>query len=251
MVEVAGLRAKNDRGHDSLQGVDLSVRAGEIVGIAGVAGNGQEELVEALIGLRRPTAGTIRLAGHDVTRASVETRRDRGIAFVPADRHRFGLVLTYPLDDNMALTRYAEKPFAGGFAGIVRNFRAITENAVHLIKEFDVRAPGPKVPASSLSGGNQQKVVVAREFRHDLKLLVLDQPTRGLDVGSIEFIHKQVIARRNDGVAILLVSAELDEVLDLADRVLVMFRGKIVGAFPAAEAQREKVGLLMATGARA
>jgi ABC-type uncharacterized transport system ATPase subunit len=251
VVEVAGLRAKNDRGHDALQGVDLSVRAGEIVGIAGVAGNGQEELVEALIGLRRPTAGTIRLAGHDVTRASVEARRDRGIAFVPADRHRFGLVLTYPLDDNLALTRYAEKPFAGGFAGIVRNFRAITENAVRLIKEFDIRAPGPKVPASSLSGGNQQKVVVAREFRHDLKLLVLDQPTRGLDVGSIEFIHKQVIARRDDGVAILLVSAELDEVLDLSDRVLVMFRGKVVGVFPAEEAQREKVGLLMATGARA
>ena len=248
MAEVSGLRAKNDRGHEALQGVDLSVRAGEIVGIAGVAGNGQEELVEALIGLRRPTAGTIRLAGHDVTRASVEKRRDRGIAFVPADRHRFGLVLTYPLDDNLALTRYAEKPFAGGFAGIVRNFRAITENAVRLIKEFDVRAPGPKVPASSLSGGNQQKVVVAREFRHDLKLLVLDQPTRGLDVGSIEFIHKQVIARRDDGVAILLVSAELDEVLDLADRVVVMFRGRVVGVFPAEEAQREKVGLLMATG---
>src|SRR5258706_5966653 len=226
MAEVSGLRAKNDRGHEALQGVDVSVRAGEIVGIAGVAGNGQEELVEALIGLRRPTAGTIRLAGEDVTRASVETRRDRGIAFVPADRHRFGLVLTYPLDDNLALTRYAEPPFAGGFGGIVRNFRAITENAVGLIKEFDVRAPGPKVPASSLSGGNQQKVVVAREFRHDLKLLILDQPTRGLDVGSIEFIHKQVIARRNDGVAIVLVSAELDEVLDLADRVLVMFRGR-------------------------
>jgi general nucleoside transport system ATP-binding protein len=251
MAEVSGLRAKNDRGHEALQGVDLSVRAGEIVGIAGVAGNGQEELVEALIGLRRPTAGTIRLAGQDVTRASVETRRDRGIAFVPADRHRFGLVLTYPLDDNLALTRYAEPPFSGGFGGIVRNFRAITENAVRLIKEFDVRAPGPKVPASSLSGGNQQKVVVAREFRHDLKLLVLDQPTRGLDVGSIEFIHKQVIARRDDGVAILLVSAELDEVLDLADRVLVMFRGRVVGVFAAEEAQREKVGLLMATGARA
>jgi simple sugar transport system ATP-binding protein len=248
MLDVSGLRAKNDRGQEALQGVDLSVRAGEIVGIAGVAGNGQEELVEALIGLRRQTAGTIRLAGHDLSRASVDRRRDQGIAFVPADRHRFGLVLTYPLDDNLALTRYAETPFAGGFAGIVRNFRAILENALRLMKEFDIRAPGPKVPASSLSGGNQQKVVVAREFRHDLKLLVLDQPTRGLDVGSIEFIHKQVIARRDDGVAVLLVSAELDEVLDLADRVLVMFRGRVVGAFPAEGAQREKVGLLMATG---
>jgi simple sugar transport system ATP-binding protein len=248
MLNASGLRARNDRGQEALQGVDLSVRAGEIVGIAGVAGNGQEELVEALIGLRKVTAGKIDLAATDLTRASVEERRDRGVAFVPADRHRFGLVLTYPLDDNLALTRYAEPPFAGGFAGIVRNFRAILENAVRLMKEFDIRAPGPKVPASSLSGGNQQKVVVAREFRHDLRLLVLDQPTRGLDVGSIEFIHKQVIARRDDGVAVLLVSAELDEVLDLADRVLVMFRGRVVGTFAADEAQREKVGLLMATG---
>jgi simple sugar transport system ATP-binding protein len=247
-LKASGLRARNDRGQEALQGVDLSVRAGEIVGIAGVAGNGQEELVEALTGLRKVTAGTIDLAATDLTRASVEERRDRGVAFVPADRHRFGLVLTYPLDDNLALTRYAEPPFAGGFAGIVRNFRAILENAVRLMKEFDIRAPGPRVPASSLSGGNQQKVVVAREFRHDLKLLVLDQPTRGLDVGSIEFIHKQVIARRDDGVAVLLVSAELDEVLDLADRVLVMFRGRVVGTFAADEAQREEVGLLMATG---
>jgi simple sugar transport system ATP-binding protein len=250
VLEVSGLRAKNDRGHEALQAIDLSVRAGEILGIAGVAGNGQEELVETLIGLRRPTAGTIRLAGHDLTSAPVDRRRDRGMAFVPADRHKYGLVLTYPLDDNLALTRYGEPPFAGGFAGIIRNFRAIAENAVRLMKEFDIRAPGPKVQAGTLSGGNQQKVVVAREFRHDLKLLVLDQPTRGLDVGSIEFIHKQVIRRRDDGVAVLLISAELDEVLDLSDRVLVMFRGRVVGTFPAAEAQREKVGLLMATGGR-
>src|SRR5207247_1851982 len=248
VLEVSGLRAKNDRGQEALQGIDLSVRAGEIVGIAGVAGNGQEELVEALIGLRRVTAGTIRLGGKDLSRASVNRRRDRGMAFVPADRHRFGLVLTYPLDDNLALTRYAKPPFAGGLANVVRNFRAIAENAVRLVKEFDVRSPSVKASAGTLSGGNQQKVVVAREFRHDLKLLILDQPTRGLDVGSIEFIHKQVVARRDDGVAILLVSAELDEVLDLSDRVLVMFRGRVVGTFPAEEAQREKVGLLMATG---
>src|SRR5256712_340997 len=220
----------------------------EIFGIAGVAGNGQDELVEALIGLRRPIAGAIRVAGRDLTRASVDERRDRGIAFVPADRQRFGLVLTYRLDDNLSLTRYAEVPFAGGFAGIVRDFRSISANAVRLIQEFDVRAAAPSVSAGTLSGGNQQKIVVAREFRHDLKLLVLDQPTRGLDVGSIEFIHKQVIARRDAGVAVLLVSAELDEVLDLSDRVLVMFRGRVVGQFPAEEAQREKVGLLMATG---
>src|SRR5438309_4859931 len=249
MLEVRGLRARNDRGHDVLQGVDLSVRAGEIVGIAGVAGNGQEELVEALIGLRKPTGGTIRLGGHDLTSASVDRRRDRGMAFVPADRHKYGLVLTYPLDDNLALTRYGDPPFAGGFAGIIRNFRAIAANAVRLMEEFDIRASGPKALAATLSGGNQQKVVVAREFGQEVRLLVLDQPTRGLDVGSIEFIHKQVIARRDRGAAVLLVSAELDEVLELSDRILVAFRGNIVGNFAADEAQRERIGLLMATGA--
>jgi simple sugar transport system ATP-binding protein len=248
LLDITGLVVRDDRGHDAVRSVDLQVRAGEIVGIAGVAGNGQDELVESIIGLRRPHAGTIRLEGRDITQATVDRRRDRGVAFVPADRHRYGLVLTYGVDDNLALTRYDEPPFAGGIGGVVRNFRAILENAVRLIREFDIRAQDPRVAAATLSGGNQQKVVVAREFGQPLKLLVLDQPTRGLDVGSIEFIHKQVIARRDRGVAILLVSAELDEVLDLSDRVLVMFRGQVVGAFPAAEAQREKVGLLMATG---
>ena len=248
-LEVAGLRAKDDRGHEALRGLDLVVRAGEIVGIAGVAGNGQDEIVESLMGLRRPTAGTIRLGGLDLTRATVDQRRDRGMSFVPADRHRFGIVLTYPIDDNLALTRYADPPFSGGFAGIVRNFRAIAENALRLMKEFDIRASGPKALAGTLSGGNQQKVIVAREFGQDVKLLVLDQPTRGLDVGSIEFIHKQVIARRDRGAAVLLVSAELDEVLELSDRILVVFRGNVVGTFAAEEAQREKIGLLMATGA--
>ena len=167
---------------------------------------------------------------------------------MPADRQRFGLVLQYRLPDNFVLTRYAEPPFAGGVGGFVRQESAIRAEAERLAKEFDVRAPSLDVPATTLSGGNQQKVVVAREFRHDLKTLVLDQPTRGLDVGSIEFIHKQVIERRDAGVAVLLVSAELDEVLDLSDRILVMYRGRIVGIFAAAEAQREKVGLLMATG---
>jgi simple sugar transport system ATP-binding protein len=248
-LEVGGLRVKDDRGHEAIQGVDLTVRAGEIVGIAGVAGNGQDELVEALVGLRSAGAGAVGVAGRDVTRASVDARRDFGVAYVPADRQRFGLVLSYSIADNLVLTRYAEPPYAGGFAGIVRNQRAIVETAGRLIAEFDVRASSATVPAGTLSGGNQQKLVVAREFRHDLKLLVLDQPTRGLDVGSIEFIHAQVIERRNAGVAVLLVSAELDEVLDLSDRVLVLYRGRVVGSFPAAEARREEVGLLMATGA--
>jgi simple sugar transport system ATP-binding protein len=248
MLDVIALRASDDRRHEVLRGVDLTVRAGEIVGIAGVGGNGQDELVECIVGLRKPIAGAIRVAGRDITRLSVDARRDLGIAFVPADRQRYGLVLQYRLPDNFVLTRYAEPPYAGGLGGFVRQEGPIRVEAARLMKEFDVRAPSLDVPVATLSGGNQQKVVVAREFRHDLKALVLDQPTRGLDVGSIEFIHKQVIARRDHGVAILLVSAELDEVLDLSDRVLVMYRGRIVGSFSAAEAQREKVGLLMATG---
>ena len=248
MLEVSGLRATDDRRHEVCQGVDLAVRAGEIVGIAGVGGNGQDELVECIVGLRKPTAGSIRLGGREITRASVDARRDLGIAHVPADRQRFGLVLSFRLPDNFVLTRYAEPPYAGGLGGFVRQQPAIRADAERLAKEFDVRTPSLDVTAATLSGGNQQKVVVAREFRHDLKALVIDQPTRGLDVGSIEFIHKQVIDRRDAGVAVLLVSAELDEVLDLSDRVLVMYRGRIVGSFTTAEAQREKVGLLMATG---
>jgi len=247
-LEVVGLRALDDRRHEILTGVDLNVRAGEIVGIAGVGGNGQDELVECVVGLRKPIAGTIRLAGRDVTRLSVEARRDLGIAYVPADRQRFGLVLPYLLPDNFVLTRYGEVPYAGGVGGFVRQDGPIRKEAGRLAKEFDVRASSLDVAASTLSGGNQQKVVVAREFRHDLRVLVVDQPTRGLDVGSIEFIHKQVIERRDAGVAVLLVSAELDEVLDLSDRILVMYRGRVVGTFAAAEAQREKVGLLMSTG---
>ena len=247
-LEVVGLRALDDRHHEILTGVDLNVRGGEIVGIAGVGGNGQDELVECVVGLRKPIAGTIRLAGRDVTRLSVEARRDLGIAYVPADRQRFGLVLPYLLPDNFVLTRYGEVPYAGGVGGFVRQAGPIRKEAGRLAKEFDVRASSLDVAASTLSGGNQQKVVVAREFRHDLRVLVVDQPTRGLDVGSIEFIHKQVIERRDAGVAVLLVSAELDEVLDLSDRILVMYHGRVVGTFAAAEAQREKVGLLMSTG---
>jgi len=248
ILEVAGLRALDDRRHEVVRGVDLTVRAGEIVGIAGVGGNGQDELVEGIVGLRKPIAGAIRLAGRDMTRLSVDARRDLGIAYVPADRQRFGLVLPYRLPDNFVLTRYAEAPYASGLGGFVRQDRPIRSEAGRLAKEFDVRTSSLDVPAATLSGGNQQKVVVAREFRHDLKALIIDQPTRGLDVGSIEFIHRQIIQRRDAGVAVLLVSAELDEVLDLSDRILVMYRGRVVGSFTAAEAQREKVGLLMATG---
>jgi simple sugar transport system ATP-binding protein len=170
---------------------------------------------------------------------------EAGVAYVPADRHRFGLVLPFSLADNMVLTSYYRAPFA---RGVLRDFSAIATAAAAGIAQYDVRAPSPDVPAGTLSGGNQQKLVVAREFDRALKLLILDQPTRGLDVGSIEFIHRQAIRMRDEGTAILLVSAELDEVLEMSDRIAVMYRGAIVATVDGRTADKNEVGLLMATG---
>jgi simple sugar transport system ATP-binding protein len=243
-----GLHARDDRRHETVRGADLEVRRGEILGIAGVAGNGQDELVEALVELRKATSGRVLLGGVDVTHSSVRAVRERGVAYVPADRQRFGLVLSYPVQDNLVLTSYYRPPFAAGFAGVVRNDKAVEDFARQLVAKFDIRTSSEKARTATLSGGNQQKIVVAREFRDDLELLILDQPTRGLDIGSIEFIHRQVIAKRDAGIAVLLISAELDEILELSDRIAVMYRGRLVATFPAAEAQREKIGLLMAVG---
>ncbi len=245
ILQLAGLEARDDRGQPAVRGVDLEVRAGEIFGIAGVAGNGQDELVEAIVGLRKPTGGAVSLGGQDVTGHSPRQLNEAGVAYVPADRHRFGLILSFPLADNLVLTSYYRKPYA---RGIVRDPAAIQRDAVTAIERYDIRTPSATVNASTLSGGNQQKAVVAREFDRDLKLLVLDQPTRGLDVGSIEFIHRQVIAKRNAGTAVLLVSAELDEVLEMSDRIGVMFAGKIVAVLDGRTADKNEVGLLMATG---
>ena len=247
MLDVAGLHVKDDRGTEVVRGVDLQVRAGEILGIAGVAGNGQDELVEAIMGLRASSSGSVSLDGTDMTGKSPRDINAAGVAFVPADRHRFGLVLGFPCTDNLVLTSYHRAPFAHRF---VRDERAIDDAARDLIDRYDVRTPSADVPASTLSGGNQQKLIVAREFDRDLKLLVLDQPTRGLDVGSIEFIHRQVIAKRDAGTAVLLVSAELDEVLELSDRIAVMYRGRVVAVVDARTADKNQVGLLMATGGR-
>ncbi len=244
---VTDLHAKDDRGHEVLHGVTFEVRAGEIFGIAGVAGNGQDELVESLTGLRHPTSGKVEMEGHDVTGFGPRTLHDLQVGFVPADRHRFGLVLTFPLTDNLVLTDYYRPPYA---RGLVRDEAAIRDHAEQAISEFDVRTPSATVRAGTLSGGNQQKVIVAREFAGDLNVLILDQPTRGLDVGSIEFIHRRTIEKRDAGTAILLVSAELDEVLEMADRIGVMYRGKLVAVLDGRKASREEVGLLMATGGR-
>jgi simple sugar transport system ATP-binding protein len=245
VLAVEKLRVNDDRGSEVVRDVDLEVRAGEILGIAGVAGNGQDELVEALIGLRRSSAGRVRLGDVDVTGDTPREMNERGVAYIPADRHRFGLVLSFPISDNLVLTSYYLPPFAHG---LLRDDDAIHSTATKSVAEFDIRARSVDAPASTLSGGNQQKVVVAREFGRDLRLLILDQPTRGLDVGSIEFIHRQVIAKRNAGTAILLVSAELDEVLEMSDRIAVMYRGAIVAVMDGRTAEKNTVGLLMATG---
>lgn len=248
VLEVSDLRAKDDRGHETVRGISFEVRAGEILGLAGVAGNGQEELVEALAGLRSPASGSVRIAGRDVTGAGPRTLQSAGMSFVPGDRHRFGMVLSFSIEDNLVLTQYDESPYARHG---VRDDSAVAAWAQRAIAEYDIRTPSADVPAGTLSGGNQQKTVVAREFSRDLRVLVLDQPTRGLDVGSVEAIHRQVIQKRDAGAAVLLVSAELDEVLELSDRIGVVYRGELVAMLDGRSADREQVGLLMATGGRA
>ena len=245
MLSVRGLKVNDDRGSEVVRGVDLDIRAGEVLGIAGVAGNGQDELVESLVGLRTTVSGSVSLGGQDVTGSNPRQMNELGVGFVPADRQRFGLVLSFPIQDNLVLTSYHRAPYS---KGILRDDAAIAQDAERSISAFDIRTPSADTQVATLSGGNQQKVVVAREFDRPLKLLVLDQPTRGLDVGSIEFIHRQAIAKRDAGTAILLVSAELDEVLEMSDRIAVMYRGRLVAVVDGRTADKNEIGLLMATG---
>jgi general nucleoside transport system ATP-binding protein len=245
VLQIEGLEVKDNRGHMAVDGLSLQVRAGEIFGIAGIEGNGQSELVEALTGLRKAQRGTIRLDGRDITSIPTRTLIDLGLAHVPEDRHKHGLVLTYPITDNLTLCTYDEEPFArAGF----RNEQPILSFARRLTRKFDIRAPRVQTLVRNLSGGNQQKTILARELSREIRLLIASQPTRGLDVGSIEFIHKQIVAQRDEGVAVLLVSAELDEVLALSDTIGVIYKGKLVATMPRAEATREKLGLLMTGG---
>ncbi len=245
VLSVRDLHVADDRGHTTVQGLDLEVRAGEILGIAGVEGNGQRELVEAIAGMRTALSGTVEIVGRDTTRWSPREVEMLGVGHVPEDRGKHGLVGTYPITDNLVLNRYHRRAFS---RRLVMNRAAMTRNALELIEKFDVRTPSPHVAAGTLSGGNQQKIVMARELSGDLRLLLVAQPTRGLDVGSIEFIHRQVVVRRDAGAAVLLVSAELDEILSLADRVGVLYRGRLAAVMDRADATREKVGLLMAGG---
>ncbi|MCK6577451.1 MAG: ABC transporter ATP-binding protein [Anaerolineae bacterium] len=243
VLRIDDLAVLDDRKLQAVRGVSLEVRAGEIVGIAGVQGNGQTELVEAITGLRPIVAGKIVLNGQDMTHASPRRITEAGVAHVPEDRQKNGMVAPFPIKDNLVLQTYYVEPFS---RGVIADDRAIDQQADALVKKFDVRTPSIHVNIGKLSGGNQQKVIVAREFSRDSHLLIAAQPTRGLDVGSIEFIHKQIVAMRDRGAGVLLVSAELDEVLSLSDRVLVMFAGTIMDDLPIEKADRNLCGLLMA-----
>jgi len=243
VLVVEDLRVTDQKNRIQVDGVSFTVRAGEVLGIAGVQGNGQTELVRALTGLQHPVGGSIKILGRDVTRATPREITELGTAHIPEDRQKDGLVLSYPIYDNLVLNTYYQKPFA---RGAVLQQEKIIRTSIELIENFDIRTPSPATTAGSLSGGNQQKVIVAREFSRPIKLLVASQPTRGLDVGSIEYIHQRLIEKRDSGCAVLLVSTELDEILEMSDRIAVMYRGKILDIVPAEEATKEKIGLLMA-----
>lgn len=243
VLEVSGLTAIDRRHQPALRGVDLFVRAGEVLGVAGVQGNGQTELVEVLTGLHLATGGSIRIMGHDVTNAPPRQVTELGVAHIPEDRQRDGLIMPFPIYDNLRLVTYYQEPFAQG--PTVR-FDDLYDYADKVVKEFDVRTPSIALPAQNLSGGNQQKVIVGRELSRPIKLLIASQPTRGLDVGSIEYIHRRLVQKRDEGCAVLLVSAELDEIMALSDRIAVIYGGHIVGTMDADKVTREELGLLMA-----
>jgi simple sugar transport system ATP-binding protein len=244
LLEVEELEVEDDRGLPAVRGVSFGVRAGEIVGIAGVDGNGQTELIEALTGLRRTKAGRVALGGVEVTRSGVRERLESGLGHIPEDRLRRGIIPDFSLAENLSLHDYRHEPNA--HLGWLRPSRMVS-SARELISEFDVRGGTASSKASELSGGNQQKLVVAREVSRDPRVLIAAQPTRGLDVGAIAFLHSRLVAERDEGRAILLVSLELDEILSLSDRIVVMYEGRIVGEFgPAVDA--ETLGIAMIGG---
>ena len=244
---IKDLVVKDSRGIEAVKGLDLTVRHGEVVGIAGVDGNGQSELIQALSGLRAIESGSIQLDGKDITKLPTRQRTEGGLGHIPEDRHKHGLVLQMGLDENIGIQTYYKEPLSkNGFL----NKKAFVDLAERLIEEFDVRTPSPTVAAGALSGGNQQKAIIAREIDRDPSLLIAAQPTRGLDVGAIEYIHKRLIDQRNKGKAVLLMSFELDEILNVADRIAVMYEGRIVDVLDTKETNEAELGLLMAGSTR-
>ena len=243
VLSVKGLEVFDDRKLLAVKGVDLEVRSGEIFGIAGVEGNGQRELVEAICGMRMRAKGEVIVSGIATKDMHPHAVHEAGVSHIPEDREKHGLVSSYSISDNLILNQFDQEPFAKGW---FRNMSEIRKNADLLVKKFDIRTTSPAALASSLSGGNKQKVVIARELSQELQVLVAAQPTRGVDVGSIEFIHKQLIAARDKGAGVLLVSAELDEIVSLSDRIAVMSGGKIVAVVDSKGADRDYLGRLMA-----
>jgi ABC-type uncharacterized transport system ATPase subunit len=247
ILKVTSLNANDARGLEAVKDINLEVRAGEILAVAGVDGNGQNELVECLTGLQKCSSGKIEIDGQDITGKSPKDVFESGVGHIPADRHKRGLVLPYTLNENAILGKHFKKPFSNkGFF----NFKAIKEYTKELIEQFDVRTSSQEAPAKSLSGGNQQKLIIAREVTRHPKLIIAVQPTRGLDVGAIEFVHKKLIEERDNGKAVLLISLELDEVLALADRIAVIYNGKIVDVLDRQNADERLLGLLMAGGSK-
>ncbi len=248
VLAAKGLNALDNKNLPALRDISFEIREGEILGIAGVEGNGQSELVEVLTGLRRALSGQVELNGQVITNYTPRAIRERGTCHIPEDRHRRGLVLDFSVAQNMVLGIHYRPPYVRNMLLDVINFGPIREKARRLLREFDIRPPDQENPAGNLSGGNQQKVIVAREFDQDPKLLIAAQPTRGIDVGSIEFIHQRLLQARNDGKAVLLLSADLEEILSLSDRIAVMYEGKIVGILDPAEATEARLGLMMTGG---
>ncbi len=242
VLSIRGLQVRDDRLEMAVDGVDLEVRAGEIVAIAGVQGNGQTELVEAIVGLRAIDAGEMLIGGERIGHVSPRHIADLGVAHIPEDRGRDGLINQMTVADNYILDTYHREPYSR--RGVF-DLQAVAARANQGVLDFDIRTPSIETTAASLSGGNQQKVVVAREFSRPVRLVVAAQPTRGLDVGSIEYIHRRLVEQRDAGAAILIVCTELDEVLAVGDRIAVMYEGRIVGVLAGAEATHEAIGLLM------
>ncbi|SDB89184.1 nucleoside ABC transporter ATP-binding protein [Pelagirhabdus alkalitolerans] len=243
ILSIKDLHVQDIRKAMMVKGLNLDVRAGEIVGVAGIDGNGQSELIEAITGLRKSESGSIQLNGKNIENLSTRKVTESGVAHIPQDRHKFGLVLDYPIAENMVLQTYYQKPFSNSK---VLSFKNIYDHANQLIEDYDVRTPSPQTKARSLSGGNQQKAIIAREVDRSPDLLIAAQPTRGLDVGAIENIHKRLIKERDKGRAVLLVSFELDEVMNVSDRIAVMFDGEIVANVKPEETNEQELGLLMA-----
>ncbi len=241
VLSVQDLEVLDDRNVKAVDKVSFEVRAGEIVGVAGVQGNGQTELIEGITGLSEVVGGKVTIAGKEVTSASPRELHSMGVSHIPEDRQESGLVLNFTVTENMVLDSYYEEPYS---KGIVMDWEYTRESAKRLVEQYDVRTPGTEVAVSTLSGGNQQKVIVAREFDRDVQLVIAAQPTRGIDVGSIEYIHSQIVAKRDAGAAVLVVSSELDEVRALSDRIIVLFHGKVAGEF-GPDAAVTDIGLAM------